>query len=58
MEESHQADILRLLLLFSHDKTKRSKEMKILKNELRDFLMLWSTQSISQLLAAVLPHLR
>ena len=23
--------------------------MKILKNELRDFLMLWSTQSISQL---------
>lgn len=37
------------LLLFSHDKNEKEQRNEILKNELRDFLMLWSTQSISQL---------
>jgi len=50
MEEQHRADILRLCFCKKHD-TKRSKEMKS-KNELyklKDFLILWSTQSVSQL---------
>lgn len=54
MEEQHRADILRLCFFFLEiTKSKRSKEMKVWnKNEffeLRDFLILWSTQSISQL---------
>lgn len=53
MEEQHCADILRLCFCFVKKETKRSKEMKYIKKnellELRDFWILWSTQSISQL---------
>lgn len=54
MEGLHHADILKLCFRFKkYLKTKRSKEMKNIKNndlfELRGFLILWSTQSISQL---------
>lgn len=53
MEEQHFADILRLCFCFgTYLKRKRSKEMKNIKKELfelKDFLILWSTQSVSQL---------